>query len=253
MSLKDKVVIITGGGQGIGKAYVEGFCKKGAKVVIAEINLEKAREVEKELTDMGGEVLAIKVDVSNEEETKMMAEKTIERFGRIDVLINNAAIYAGLSMKPFDTISVEEWDRVFEVNVKGEWLCIKAVVPQMKRQGSGKIINISSGSWFIGAPMLLHYVTSKAAIAGLTRAISRELGEFNINVNTIAPGFTMSDASINMDGMPPGMDNMIAQQTALRRNEMPEDLVGAAIFLASDASDFITGQLLNVDGGMVMH
>ena len=182
-----------------------------------------------------------------------MAEKTADRFGKIDILMNNAAIYYGVGMRPFDVITVEEWDREFAVNVKGIWLCIKAVAPYMKKQGKGKIINISSGTWLMGIPMLLHYVTTKAAVVGLTRAISRELGEYGINVNAISPGFTMTEASIEMPGKPQGMGEMLATQTALGRSEQPEDLVGAAVFLASDDSDFITGQLINVDGGWAMH
>lgn len=253
MKLKDKVAIVTGGGQGIGRAYAHRYCKEGAKVVIAEINLENAQKVGKELTDMGGEALAIQVDVSKEEDTKMMAEKTLEKFGSIDILMNNAAIYYGVPMRPFEMIPVEEWDRIFNVNVKGAWLCIKAVVPQMKKQGKGKIINIASGTVLMGIPMLLHYVSTKGAIIALTRAISRELGPANINVNTIAPGFTLSEASKDMPGKPPGLDEQVAQQIALGRNEQPEDLVGAAVFLASDDSDFITGQMVNVDGGWAMH
>ncbi|MDY6972301.1 MAG: 3-oxoacyl-ACP reductase family protein [Thermodesulfobacteriota bacterium] len=253
MRLKERVAIVTGGGQGIGRAYAHGYCREGAAVAIADINLDKAQVVEKELTDMGGQALAIKVDVSSEKDAMMMAEKTVEKFGKIDILMNNAAIYYGVPMRPFEMIPVEEWDREFEVNVKGVWLCIKAVVPHMKKQGKGKIINVSSGTILMGIPMLLHYVATKGAVMALTRAISRELGQFNINVNTIAPGFTMSEASKDMPGKPPGMDEMLAQQTALGRNEAPEDLVGAAVFLASDDSDFITGQMINVDGGCAMH
>ena len=253
MILKDKVAIVTGGGQGIGRAYAHRYCKEGAKVVIAEINIDKAKAVEKELIDMGSEALAIQVDVSQEEETKMMADKTVARFGKIDILMNNAAIYYGIGMKPFDTITVAEWDREFEVNVKGTWLCIKAVAPYMKKQGKGKIINISSVTWLVGLPMLLHYVTTKAAVVGLTRALARELGEYGINVNAISPGLTMTEASIDMPGKPPGFEQMAASQTSMGRNEKSEDLVGAAVFLASEDSDFITGQLINVDGGCAMH
>ncbi len=253
MVLKDKVAIVTGGGQGIGREYAHRYCKEGAKVVIAEINIDKAKEVEKELMDLGGEALAIKVDVSKEEDTKMMATKAAERFGRIDILMNNAALYYGVGMRPFDVITVEEWDRIFEVNVKGIWLCIKAVTPYMKKQGRGKIINISSGTWLVGIPLLLHYVATKAAVVGLTRSISKELGEYGITVNAISPGFTMSEASLTLPGKPPGLGEMIAGMTAMGRIEEPQDLVGAAVFLASEDSDFITGQLINVDGGWYMH
>lgn len=253
MRLKDKVAIITGAGQGIGKAYALRFAQEGAKVVIAEINLKNAQAVAKEIMEKGGEALVIKTDVSQEKDTQVMAQKTTKRFGRIDILVNNAAIYYGMGLKPFSFITVAEWDRLFEVNVKGVWLCIRAVVPQMKKQGKGKIINISSGTWLAGVPLVLHYSTSKAAVVGLTRCISKELGEFKINVNCIIPGFTLSEASKTMPGKPLGMEEGIAYFTALGRSEQPDDLVGTAVFLASEDSDFITGQSINVDGGWVMH
>ena len=189
MRLKDKVAIITGGGQGLGREYALTFCKEGAKVVIAEINLANAQKVEKELTDLGGEAMAIKVDVSSEKDTQMMAEKTIEKFGKIDILVNNASIYYGLENKPLEFIGVDEWDRSYSVNVKGTWLCIKAVLPHMKEAHKGKIINVSSGTWLMGIPMLLHYASSKAAILGLTRCAAREIGPNGININAVTPGF----------------------------------------------------------------
>lgn len=253
MKLKDKVAIITGAGQGIGRAYALRFAQEGAKVVIADINHSNAQAVAKEIEGIGGEAMAIRIDVSQEEETQRMAKRTIERFGGIDVLINNAAIFFDIGMKPFSLITVEEWDRLFEVNVKGIWLCIRAVTPQMKEQGKGKIINISSGTWLAGIPMMLAYTTSKAAVVGLTRCISRELGEFNINVNCMIIGFTMTEASRTMPGTPLGMAEGIASFTAMGRNGVPGDVVGTAVFLASEDSDFITGQSINVDGGWVMH
>ena len=253
MILKDKVAIITGGNQGIGKEYALRFCKEGAKVVIAARNLEKSKEVEKELIDMGGEAMAIKVDISKSEDTIMMAEKTVARFGNIDVLLNNAAVYSGLAMKPWDRITEEEWDWVFSVNVKGQWLSVKAVAPQMKKQGQGKIINTSAAMVLLGIPFLLAYATSKSAIIGLTRCLSAELGAFGIKVNTICPGLTMTDASTEMPGQPPGLAEFAASMCALGRNEQPEDLVGTAVFLASDDSDYVTGQLINVDGGGAMY
>ncbi len=253
MRLKDKVAIITGAGQGLGREYALRFCKEGAKVVIADINLENARNVEKNLTDMGGESLALKVDISNAEDARMMAEKTVERFGKIDILVNNAAIYAGLAMQPWDMITEEEWDRVFQVNVKGQWLCMKAVVPYMKKLGKGKIINTSSSTVLLGIPLLLAYAASKSAVIGLTRCVASELGEYGINVNTICPGLTMTEASIQMPGQPPGMAEFAASMSAMRRSQQPEDLVGTALFLASEDSDFITGQMINVDGGSARH
>ncbi len=253
MRLKDKVAIITGGNQGIGKEYALGFCKEGAKVVIAARNFEKSEQVVKELIDMGGEAMAIKVDVSKSADTTMMAEKTVEQFGSIDILLNNAAVYSGLAMRPWDRITEEEWDRVFSVNVKGQWLSVKAVAPQMKRQGKGKIINTSSSTVLLGIPLLLAYATSKSAIIGMTRCLSAELGTFGINVNTICPGLTMTDASTEMPGQPPGLADFVAEMCALGRNQQAEDLVGTAVFLASDDSDYIAGQLINVDGGGAMY
>jgi NAD(P)-dependent dehydrogenase (short-subunit alcohol dehydrogenase family) len=249
MRLKDKVAIITGGNQGIGREYSLRFCKEGAKVVIAARNVEKSEQVVKELIDMGGEAMAIKVDVSKEEDTKMMAEKTVEKFGKIDILLNNAAIYSGLTMKPWDTITPEEWDWVFSVNVKGQWLTMKAVVPYMKQLGKGKIINTSSATILLGIPLLLAYATSKSAIVGLTRCVATEVGEFGINVNTICPGLTMTAASTEMPGQPPGLPEFVSSMSALGRDEQPEDLVGTALFLASEDSDFITGNMIVVDGG----
>ncbi|RLI09729.1 dehydrogenase [Candidatus Bathyarchaeota archaeon] len=253
MRLKDKVAIITGAGQGIGREYALGFAREGAKVAIAEIKEENAVQVAREIEALGGTALAVPTDVSDEKSTQAMAARVAKEFGRIDVLVNNAAIYYGLAFKPSDEISVEEWDRVFAVNVRGVWLCIKAVLPYMKKQGRGKIINISSGTWLMGVPYLLHYATTKAAVVGLTRCLARELGQFGININAISPGYTMSEASKTLGNMPPGLAQQISQQTALGRNEEPRDLVGTCIFLASEDSDFITGQLINVDGGWAMH
>ena len=188
------------------------------------------------------EALAIKTDVSSEEEITSMVEKTVEKFGKIDILINNASIYYGLENKPLENIAIEEWDRSFAVNVRGTWLCIKAVAPYMKSQGSGRIINISSGTWLVGIPLLLHYATTKAGILGLTRCVAREFGGFGINVNAITPGFVTTEASVTMKGTPPGIFDVIAGQTALGRNEVAEDVVGTADFLASEDAAFISGQ-----------
>ncbi len=253
MKLKDKVAIITGGGQGIGKEYALGFAREGAKVVIAEIKLENAQQVVKEIESKGGKALALRTDVTSEADAQEVVAKTIAAFGRIDALVNNAAIYYGKEMKPFEFISEKEWDASMAVNVKGLFIMSKAVMPRMKEQKSGSIINISSGTWLVGIPYLLDYVTSKAAVVGFTRALAREIGEHGIRVNAISPGFTMTEASKTMKGAPPEMARILAEQTSLKRSQQPEDLVGACVFLASDDANFITGQLLNVDGGFAMH
>ncbi len=254
MRLKDKVSIITGAGRGIGKAYSLRFAKEGAKVVIADINLENAQVVSKEIESKGGEALSIKVDVSSEAETQEMAKKTVERFGRIDILVNNAAYMAECAYKPFNAWSIEEWDRCYAINVRGPWLCIKTVFPYMQAQGKGKIINIASGVTLFGQPFLLPYVSSKGAVTVLTRALARELGDYGIRVNTLSPGYIPETEGIRaIQGKPVGLDAMIIMGQCFKRQAHPEDLVGTCVFLASDDSDFITGQFIEVDGGLCMH
>ncbi len=253
MLLKDKVAIITGAGQGIGRSYALGFVDEGAKVVIADINEEKGRDVADEINAGGGEALAVRTDISDETDTIDLAQKAIDKFGKIDILLNNAAIYAGIGFRPWDSWTVEEWDRLFDVNVKGMWLCCKAVVPHMNAQGKGKIVNVASGTVLMGTPFILHYVASKGAVMALTRSLASELGDNNICVNTIAPGFTMSEASIEMPGQPEGFADMIAGLQCFKRAQQPEDLIGTALYLASDLSDFVTGQFIAVDGGLTKH
>ena len=252
MKLKDKVAIITGAGRGIGRAYALGFADEGAKVVIAEIVLENAKKVAAEIEAKGKEALALHVDVSDTSSTLDMAEKTVAQFGRIDILLNNAAIYYGIGSRSWDSWAIEEWDRMFAVNVRGSWLCIKAVVPHMIAQGKGKIINIASSTVDIGLPALLPYTCSKGAVMTLTRTMARALGRHNINVNCISPGYTLSEASLEMPGKVAEEDDMAVRVRCLRRPEIPNDLVGTAIYLASRDSDFITGQIITVDGGQVM-
>jgi NAD(P)-dependent dehydrogenase (short-subunit alcohol dehydrogenase family) len=254
MKLKDKVAIVTGSARGLGKAYALRLADEGAKIVVAAIRDPEVTA--KEIEEKGGTAIAVHTDVSSEKNTLEMAEKTIKTFGKIDILVNNAAIMPKRPvMQPSDQIAVEEWDRVMAVNVKGVWLCIKAVMPQMKRQGKGKIINISSTVFFAGPPLVLHYVASKAAVIGITRAMARELGDYGINVNCIAPGLTYSEAIIEaveagqLGQLP---DLMLATQ-CFKCRVQPCDLLGAIVFFASNESDFITGQTLVVDGGSIMH
>ena len=247
MRLKEKVAILTGGAQGIGKAYALRMAEEGAKIVIADI--QDAGEVVRAIEDNGGEAVAMNTDVADEESAKVMAQKTLERFGKIDVLVNNAAFFANIVKKPFHEISASEWDKVISVNLKGPFLCAKAVYPQMKKQGKGKIINISSGTWYVGVPFFLHYVTTKAGIVGFTRSLATEVGDDGICVNSIAPGFTETDILKKKPQDPKEVLKEIVASRCIKRAEAPEDLTGTVVFLASDDSDFITGQTILVDGG----
>jgi NAD(P)-dependent dehydrogenase (short-subunit alcohol dehydrogenase family) len=251
MRLDGRVAIVTGAAQGIGRAYAVRLAQEGAKVVVADI-LEGSG-VQQEIASKGAEALALLIDVSDEQSTKEMAENTVKRFGRIDILINNAAIFATIKTKPFFQISAQEWDDVIRVNLKGTFLCCKAVYPQMKKQGKGKIINVSSGVFFKGLPLFLHYVASKGGIIALTRALAREVGDDGICVNAIAPGYTLSDAMKEKSIHDEEFINAVVGSRCFKRHELPEDLTGTMVFLASDESDFITGQTIVVDGGSVLH
>ena len=198
-----------------------------------------------EIASLGGTAKSLHADVSVETDTVKMAEETVNTFGTIDILINNAAVVYGLTRRPFHEIDSNDWDKVMSVNVKGSWLCTKAVFPHMKKQGNGKIINLSSETFFTGSHGFVHYVASKGAIVGLTRALAIELGPHNINCNAVAPGFTDTESSRSIADI----NQYDVARTPLKRLQQPEDLVGAVIFLASDDSDFITGQTLLVDGG----
>ncbi|MFQ5917879.1 MAG: SDR family NAD(P)-dependent oxidoreductase [Candidatus Binatia bacterium] len=251
--LKDKVVIVTGGGHGIGKAYCLGFGRAGARVVPADIDGQSAKGVVSELskvTEAGA--LAITVDVSDEESTKQMAAKTLETFGRIDVLVNNAAIFATIPMNRggIDSISLDEWDRLMAVNLKGPFLCARAVLPAMRAQKSGKIINIASGTALSGPPGRIHYVASKAGVLGFTRTLAREVGDDNIQVNALVPGSTLSEENPTEDILKMRREGV--DRRALKRVQLPQDLVGAMLFMASPLADFMTGHSLVVDGGINM-
>ncbi len=251
--LDGRVAIITGAGHGIGKAYAARLAAEGARVVIAELDGAGGSAVAAELTAQGREAIAVQTDVASEASVNNMAQQTILRFGRIDVLVNNAAIFATVPMSrsPFDQISVEEWDRMMSVNVKGTWLASRAVVPQMRKQAYGKIINVSSGTALKGSPSRIHYVTSKAGILGFTKTLANEVGKDGICVNCVAPGSTLSEENPDDDILK--MRAQAANARALKRVQTPEDLTGAVVFFASADSDFITGQTLVVDGGSCMH
>lgn len=243
-----RVAIVTGGGGGIGERYCRGLAAEGARVVVADIVEDGARRV---AGDIGG--LACYVDVADERSVAAMVADTMAAYGRVDVLINNAATFAQLvnPRKNFDEIPVDEWDRVMAVNVRGTWLCCKAVAPVMRQQRSGVIINISSGTIFGGQTGFAHYVTSKAAVWGLARVLARELGEYGVRVNTITPGLTSSE--VVREVYPAEALQLNAERRIFKREQLPEDLVGTVVFLCSDASAFITGQTFNVDGGVYFH
>ena len=253
MRLQDRVAIVTGGGKGIGQHYVRALAGEGAPVVIAEIDGRAADELAEELTGRGARALAIPTDVADAASVKAMVDKTMSMFGRIDILVNNAAIFASVAVTrgPFDQIPPDEWDRVYAVNVRGTWLCCREVIPYMRAQGAGKIINISSGTAWKGTAGMLHYVSSKAAVAGFTRALAREVGAGGrICVNAIAPGFTESEPALGM--ATEQQRERTLRERIIPRAEVPEDLIGTLLFLASPDSDFITGQNIHVDGGSVL-
>ncbi len=252
--LDGKVVIVTGGAQGIGAAYALGMAKEGAKIVIADL-LDGQSAVEA-VQGVGGEAIFIKTDVTDQAQCDAMAKAAIDRFGAVDVLLNNAAIFGSIVLKPFMEYSASEFMKVLEVNVLGQFQCMKAVFPHMKDKG-GKIINIGSSSIVEGVPGMPHYVASKGAIMAMTRSMAREMGDFKINVNTIAPGFTHSDGGNNFDrnkGMDiPPLEELQLNARCIKREAVPEDLIGVALFLATDDSAFITGQMIFHDGGLSFH
>ena len=251
--LAGKVAIVTGGGHGIGKAYALGLAREGAKVVVAEIDAIAADAVAADLKRQGFEAIAVRTDVADRASAEAMAKRAVEAFGRVDILVNNAAIFATVPMSrsPFDEIEIEEWDRMMAVNLRGMWLASRAAVPHMRKRGYGKIINISSGTAIRGSASRIHYVTSKAGILGFTKTLAMEVGKDNICVNCIAPGSTLSEE--NADEALLKYRQAAASTRALQRMQRPEDLVGAVAFFASADSDFITGQTLVVDGGAHMH
>jgi len=246
--LDDRVAIVTGGAKGLGKAFCFGLAEEGAKVVMAAHRMdEESAKAVKEIEAKGG--FGVTVDVTNEESTLKMAEQAVKKFGRIDILVNNAAFYYGVGRNAFYEVTSEDWDKALAVGAKGAWLCARAVFPQMKKQNKGKIINLSSDTAFAPTKGMINYITSKAAVVGITRVLAGELGQYNISVNAIAPGYTDTPASWTIGNVA----KFDASTTPLGRVGIPSDMVGAVIFFASDASDFISGQTLIIDGGRRVH
>lgn len=250
--LEDKVAIITGAGRGLGRAFALRFAEQGAKLLLPDISLERAEDAAKEIRAKGGEAVAIHTDISDENATKKMAEKVMQQYGKVDILLNNAAIYYGIEAKPWDTWTAADWDRILAVNVKGTWLCCKAIAPLMIKQSKGKIINMASNVARVPAAQLfLPYSCSKGAIYTLTHALARALGPAGINVNAIAPGYTASEASLAQRESEKIFEIATSEQSIHKRLQ-PADLVGVAVFLASAESDLISGQVFYIDGGTVM-
>lgn len=248
--LDGQVAIVTGAGRGIGVEYAKVLAAEGAKVAVTDIiDTDNTVNIIKQA---GGEAIGIHCDVTDPENIRAMVAETISTFGKLDILVNNAALFADLKQGSFLDIDEAEWDRVMQINTRGVFSCVKAAVPEMKKNGYGKIINIASGTVFKGTPMLLHYVSSKGAQVAFTRALAREVGDDGITVNCIAPGLTMSEKVINDDQWN-GVKDLNTASRAIKREQMPEDLIGALVFFSSKDSDFITGQTLVVDGGSAMH
>ena len=245
--MNGKVAIVTGAAQGIGRAIAEGLAAAGARIVVAD--LHGAEEAATAFKDGIG----ITADVANEDDVQRLVDEVVERCGTIDILVNNAGLYASLEMRPFEQIPLDEWRKVMDVNVASMFLTCRAAVPVMRANGGGKIVNISSGTPFRGVPFLLHYVTSKGAIVAFTRALAKEVGKDNVLVNCVAPGFTMSEGVAAHPEVVEKLRDVSVSARTIQRDQVPDDVVGAVVFLCGPGSDFITGQSIVIDGGQTFH
>ncbi|MBI2317778.1 MAG: glucose 1-dehydrogenase [Betaproteobacteria bacterium] len=248
--LAGRVAIVTGAAQGLGAAFAKAMAAEGARVCVSDVL--DAKPVVEEIVKSGGQAIAAYCDVTDPKSVQAMVATTVKTFGSLEVLVNNAGLFTQLKMRPLFEIDSAEWDKVMAVNVRGGFECVKAAAPEMKKRKYGKIINLSSGTVFKGAPNLLHYVTSKGAILAMTRCMARELGDDGIRVNALAPGLTMSAGVKENAGWIATLAGNIASR-AIKREAAPEDLLGTLVYLASADSDFVTGQCIVCDGGSVMH
>jgi NAD(P)-dependent dehydrogenase (short-subunit alcohol dehydrogenase family) len=246
-ALDGKVAIVTGGAQGIGRAIADGLAADGARIVVADL-----RGADEAAAAYPGGV-GVTVDVASEADVARMVEETVEQCGSVDVLVNNAGLYASLAMRPFTEIPLEEWRQVMDVNVASMFLTCRAAVPVMREAGGGAIVNISSGTPFRGVPFLLHYVTSKGAIVAFTRALAKELGKDGVRVNCVAPGFTMSQGVLDNPEVVEKLREVSVAARTIQRDQVPEDVVGAVVYLAGPAASFVTGQTIVIDGGQYFH
>ena len=248
--LKGKVAIVTGGAMGIGRAIATRLAKDGASVVVAD--LQKFDAAAADIGKASGtRTLGLQVDVSSESDVSRMAAETVKALGGIDILVNNAAVFSSLELRPFENIPVDEFRKVMDVNVMGVWMCCRACVPHMRKSGYGRIVNLASGAPLKGVPLFLHYISSKGAVIAMTRGLAREVGKDGITVNSLAPGFTLSE-NVAKDPVHRRQGEITRMTRAIQRDETPEDLVGTVSFLASEDAAFITGQTLVVDGGSAM-
>jgi NAD(P)-dependent dehydrogenase (short-subunit alcohol dehydrogenase family) len=249
--LAGKVAVITGAAQGIGAAYARRLSAEGAAIVVADI--ADTTPVVNEILAANRKAIGVRVDVCSADSVNRMIQSAVDAFGRVDILVNNAGLFANLSFKPIAEIDHAEWNRVMAVNVRGVFDCCKAVSPVMRKQGYGKIVNIASAIVFKGSPLLAHYVASKGAVVALTRALARELGEDGIRVNALAPGLTGSENLLRNPSWAGSLTANNVASRAIKREALPEDMAGTLVYLCAEESDFVTGQIIVVDGGSIMH
>ncbi len=245
--LPDRVAIVTGAGQGLGRAFARAFAETGAISIVAEIDKTRGDNVAREIEQAGGQAMPVVVDIGDEKSVDAMVQAVTAKFGRVDILVNNAAVFSTLKMRPFTEIPLDEWERVLRVNITGTYLCCRAVAAPMKARGWGRIINISSGSITLGRPNYLHYTTSKSALIGMSRSMARELGPSGITVNAILPGATFTE--VPRETVTEAQKAQLIAMQCVPRAQTPGDLVGTVLFLASESSAFVTGQSITVDGG----